>query len=40
MLLGVETYVVTYLSLNSVFKCFRNIKVVINMTGVNTVRLQ
>ena len=34
---GVETYVATDLSLNSVFKCFRNIKVVINVTGVNTV---
>lgn len=37
MLVGVETYVVTDLSLNSVFKCSRNIQAVINMTGVNTV---
>jgi len=36
MLVGVETYLVTDLYLNLVFKCFRNIQVVINMTGVNT----
>ena len=36
MLVGVEMYLVTDLSLNSVFKCFRNIQVVINMTAVNT----
>lgn len=37
LVVGVETYVVTDLFLNSVFKCFRNIKVVINMTVINTV---
>jgi hypothetical protein len=37
MLVGDETYVVTDLPLNTVFKCCRNIQVVINKTGVNTV---
>jgi hypothetical protein len=37
MLVGDETYVVTDLPLNTVFKCYRNIQVVVNKTGVNTV---